>query len=815
MKKKNITIIKTLNNYSVLKNLVLFTFFLIIFLPGFSQSDNYIKPRVIATTDGEVDDRSTMIRFLLYSCDFDVVGIVQNNSRFQQSGHSNENWIEKQLVQYDSILPTLRIHNPDYPEADSLRSLIELGNENSNDLYVTPPNMETQNTKGEQLIINTLLDNDPRPVHVCAWGGANTIASALWRLKYSGQYTLAQFTKAVAKIRIYCIWYQDGGGEWIEENVKEAFIYEAYGWDNVWDYESYEGARGKPSENPLDVQEYMKPEWLNTNVKEGHGPLGALSPQSYISEGDTPSWLHLINNGLESHTDYTHGGWGGRGGYDYPSSKPNHITDKGVVTDDGNSNKMFWRWVIPAQNDFAARMDWCVASTYKAANHQPVAKLIGKNVRYVSVGDTILLDASLSSDPDSNDLTYFWWQYYDADNATSKLTISNDTSKNNASFIVPNEPGKQLHVILEVTDNGEPTLKAYQRIIFNIISGPVIQVTGIAMSPASDSILSNETKQLTAVITPSDASNKTVNWSSDNLAVACVNSAGLVTALSEGLVTITATTQDGDITASTELIVSSIPVTGIKINHETASINVANTIQLNATLFPSNATDTSKIWKSDNTHIARVNYSGLVKGISEGSTTITVSSLDGSFTDTCIVNVSTVHVSGISLTPESTSVNVGATTQLTATITPSEATNKTIFWKSSNISVAKVLSSGIVTGMADGSVIITVLTQDGSFTDTSEIIVGSGVSAISEINSEPGFVLFPNPVSNLLTIEIDKDFTNVTIIELYENTGKLIITKKVTGYKHVLDMNNLPPGKYLIKMSDINEKTIIKSVVKQ
>ena len=96
--------------------------------------------------------------------------------------------------------------------------------------------METKDTPGEQLIIDTLLDNDPRPVHVLSWGGANTTASALWKLKT--EYPKEKFDYAVSRIRIYCIWYQDGGGGWIQTNIPQAYINEAYRWDNVWDYES-------------------------------------------------------------------------------------------------------------------------------------------------------------------------------------------------------------------------------------------------------------------------------------------------------------------------------------------------------------------------------------------------------------------------------------------------------------------------------------------------------------------------------------------------------------------------------------------------
>ncbi|GII81262.1 hypothetical protein Sru01_62440 [Sphaerisporangium rufum] len=417
------------------------------------------RPRVIALTDGEVDDRSTMIRFLHYTSDFDVAGIVQTNSRYQKSGHSGEKWIEAQLANYAKVLPNLRRHNPGYPDASALQSVVRVGNENSADLNVAPPAMATKNTPGEQLIIRTLLDGDPRPVHITVWGGANTVASALWTLKTS--YSAADFQRAVRKARIYCIWYQDGGGQWIEDNIREAYINEAYRWDNVWDYGSLSG----PS--PDHVKAYMTSSWLNTNVKSGHGPLGAMYPQSFVSEGDTPSFLHEIANGLDAHEDYTLGGWGGRSIVEDPASKPGHLTDS-TISDDGDRNKMYWRWVPAAQNDFAARMDWDVASSYSGANHQPKAEVAGGLRRTVSPGQVVTLDASASTDPDGNALGYQWWQYADADSAAAKVTINNPTSRNGASFTVPNEPGRQMHIIVEVTDNGSPALTSYRRIIFTV-----------------------------------------------------------------------------------------------------------------------------------------------------------------------------------------------------------------------------------------------------------------------------------------------------------------------------------------------------------
>ena len=422
------------------------------------------KPRVIATTDGEVDDHSSMIRFLLYTCDFDVAGIVEVNSKYQKNGHSKEPWLENQLDAYEQVLPNLRKHNPDYPDAAKLRSVMRVGNENIKDLWVAPPDMETKNTPGEQLIIDTLLDNDPRPVHVLSWGGANTTASALWKLKT--EYPKEKFDYAVSRIRIYCIWYQDGGGGWIQTNIPGAYINEAYRWDNVWDYESIEDnpRKKKGCANPPEIQAYMNYQWVSNNVTPGHGPLGAMCPQKYVSEGDTPSFLHLINNGLDAHQDYTLGGWGGRSAFDDPAF-PNHVTDK-TLTDDGDRNKMYWRWIPAAQNDFAARLDWCVKE-FKDANHAPVAKVKGALKRDVKAGETVKLEAT-ATDPDGNKLTCKWWQYADADSATATVVHRQRDSLDKASFVAPNEPGKQVHIILEVTDNGTPPLVGYQRVICNI-----------------------------------------------------------------------------------------------------------------------------------------------------------------------------------------------------------------------------------------------------------------------------------------------------------------------------------------------------------
>jgi hypothetical protein len=395
-----------------------------------------------------------------------VEGIIQVASKFQKNGHSADKWIEKAIDLYGQSLSNLRIHNPEYPDREYLKSVLKVGNENSQDLWESPNEMTTKDTPGSQLIIDVLLDDDPRPVHILHWGGAITTAYAFYKLKT--EYTAEQYKYATSKAWLYCIWYQDAGGQWIEDNIPEVKIYQAGGddefdsWRYVWDYMSVDYYwKNRLSKNPKEIQVIMDTAWMTEHVKTKHGALGASYPQNYTSEGDSPSFMPLVNNGLCQDTNYTIGGWGGRPHF----TAGNHMI---CSRDDESYTKTFYRWLPAVQNDFAARMDWCVADEYSKANHQPLARINGTELQTVSPGQTIILDASPSFDPDGDSLCYYWWHYYDADNATAKLTMKNHTSMNDASYKVPEEPGKQIHVILEVTDCGKPRLKAYKRIVFNI-----------------------------------------------------------------------------------------------------------------------------------------------------------------------------------------------------------------------------------------------------------------------------------------------------------------------------------------------------------
>ena len=268
---------------------------------------------------------------------------------------------------------------------------------------------------------------------------------------------------------------------------------------------------------------------------------------------------------------------------------------------------------------------------------------------------------------------------------------------------------------------------------------PTVSVTGVSISNSSASLTVGGTKQLSATVSPSNATNKSVTWTSSNTSVASVSSSGLVTAKAPGNATITVKTSDGGYTSSCSVTVSAatVSVTGVSISNSSASLTVGGTKQLSATVSPSSATNKSVTWTSSNTSVASVSSSGLVTAKAPGNATIMVKTNDGGYTSSCSVTVSaaTVSVTGVSISNSSASLTVGGTKQLSATVSPSNATNKSVTWTSSNTSVASVSSSGLVTAKAPGNATITVKTSDGGYTSSCSVTVSAASNEAIEIRN--------------------------------------------------------------------------------
>lgn len=257
---------------------------------------------------------------------------------------------------------------------------------------------------------------------------------------------------------------------------------------------------------------------------------------------------------------------------------------------------------------------------------------------------------------------------------------------------------------------------------------PHIPVSGVTVLPGTFNITVGSTQQLQSTIEPPDATNKNINWSSSIESVASVNSTGLVTALTNGTSVITATTVDGSFKDTSIATVTTL-ATGVTISPTTFTIEIGDTQQLTANVLPTTASNKSVTWSSGSPTVASVNSTGLVTALTNGTSVITATTVDGSHTNTSICTVDTA-VQSVSVTPESLSLNVGATSQLSATVLPVNAENKTVNWSSDHASIASVNSTGLVSAVSNGVAVITATTVDGSHTDTSTVTVSTPVSSV-------------------------------------------------------------------------------------
>ncbi|MCL2051342.1 MAG: Ig-like domain-containing protein [Lachnospiraceae bacterium] len=265
-----------------------------------------------------------------------------------------------------------------------------------------------------------------------------------------------------------------------------------------------------------------------------------------------------------------------------------------------------------------------------------------------------------------------------------------------------------------------------------------ISVTGVSLNRSAETLEIGKSINLTATVSPSNATNKSVTWSSSNSSVATVSASGMVTARAAGTATITARTNDGNRTATCTITVRQpiISVASVSINAPSSTITVGRSETLTVTVSPSNATNKSVTWSSSNTSVASVS-NGVVTARSAGTATITVKSNDAGRAASINITVrpATVAVTGVSLNkPPSTSLELGKSEMFTATISPANATNKNVTWASSSQSLV-VSNTGRVTAVRDGSATISVTTVDGNRRATTAVDVIVRVERV-EINEQ-------------------------------------------------------------------------------
>ena len=228
-----------------------------------------------------------------------------------------------------------------------------------------------------------------------------------------------------------------------------------------------------------------------------------------------------------------------------------------------------------------------------------------------------------------------------------------------------------------------------------------VEVTQVTLNQTTASLVVGGTVTLTATVSPANATDKTVTWSTSNAGVATVSN-GLVTAVAEGTATITATAGTKSATCSVQVKPKTVAVTGITLNKSELSVFVDDTFQLEATVSPADATDKTVTWSTSNAGVATVS-NGLVTAVAEGTATITATA--GTKSATCSVEVKpkTIDVTGITLNKSELSIFVGDTFLLEATVSPADATDKTLSWRSDNPSLATVDQNGLVTALSPGT----------------------------------------------------------------------------------------------------------------
>ncbi len=416
------------------------------------------KIRVIVTTDGEGDDRMSMVRFLLYTNEFDVKGLIRSSSKFHWKGRGgdpgrkwkDDPWINKQIEAYASVYPKLLNHDKHYPSPEELEKQIYTGN------IDLPGDMDVE-TPGSNHITDVLLDPDTSAVWLQAWGGSNTIARALKTIEEKHPERKAEVTQ---KAKLFLIMFQDSTyHNYIRHNWPGLTVIVSTAFESI----------GYPWRKrvPMALQKYYKGEWMNENILFNHGELCNIYTErlykpgrqtgDFISEGDSPSFMHEIPTGLQNIEHPSWGGWGGR-----------FEKEEGIwvsASDDGNKYKTIYRWIPAFQNDFAARADWCVMN-YDSANHHPIVRISCDENLIKKNGTRITINASASEDPDGDNLLFHWWQYVEA--GTYKGTVSfKETKDPTVYFNLPNDikEGETIHIICEVTDDGIPALTRYKRII--------------------------------------------------------------------------------------------------------------------------------------------------------------------------------------------------------------------------------------------------------------------------------------------------------------------------------------------------------------
>jgi hypothetical protein len=414
--------------------------------------------RFIIETDagGDPDDEQSLVRFLLYVNEWDVEGIIANRARARDGENRNTertglDIVRAQVRAYGVCWPNLVQHDPRYPKPEVLLARTVAGYD---DTY-----------EAVNLLIAAVDRDDPRPLWYADWGsdhgsGTNNLRRALdhvWRERGASGY--AKFKE---RLRIVC---DDGIAEQAGRTPDWMF------WLNTFK-PPRDGKRWYHRFSALTAKAGGFD--LESDLLKNHGPLGALYPTNtthWQKEGDTMTFLYLVPTGMNDPNEPGWGSWAGRYGVREDAAGKPYFWANQTDAWNGSTNRdnTLARWAAQFQNDFRARLDWCV-KPFAEANHPPRVVLNGATGNdvlhfHVRAGGELKLDANLTTDPDADRLRFEWFNYREAGTYQGSVLVAGTDTPSAKVSVPANSAGKTFHVVLAVTDDGLPPLTRYRRAV--------------------------------------------------------------------------------------------------------------------------------------------------------------------------------------------------------------------------------------------------------------------------------------------------------------------------------------------------------------